>query len=1213
LLAQNAINQITSSYASFDADSAPIGVDNRCTACISHSLQDFTSPPIPSAKSIIGFGGTQTKGIKVGTVKWSWADDNGQVHDHIIPNTYYVPTSGIRLLSPQHWMQTLPDDLKTTSSCQTTSDNVTLQWGQYSRTIPLAGNNVATFNLAPGFSKFHAFCAEITDNIYTYDNNPICLSNQIPAPPVPVRTTPLLATFDFDDHLKTMIQEELQREQDLGPSALAPTHSSSEAEFLHYHYKYGHVSPKRIQALARQGVLPRRLATCNIPICTACLYGKATKRPWRSKPAKDHVPPTHPGQPGDCVSVDMLSADIPGLIAQLTGIPTYRRYLHAAVYVDQATGYGFVWLQKSVSEEETLEGKLAFERHCRLFNVTVKHYHADNGIFSKNAWTQSCIQERQSLTLAGVSAHHQNGVAERRIRELRALARTMLIHAQRRWPQAITTNLWPYAIRMANDVLNATPNLQHKTKEPAELLFSGSTITSNPKHWHHFGCPAYVLAQPLQASQNIYHKWRERAVLGIYLGKSPQHSKEVALVLNLTTGLVSPQFHVKLDSTFKSLEEQGLEVPTSLWQTKCGFRVDSTPRRMEPVVEQQPRIIPGTDTQHDTTNEQVPEASAHSEGDQSQATPQEEPPLRRSTRIRKPVDRLTYAWYSEIISDIPGEIMCLSAMYPDEGITEDPLLALAASSDPDIMYYHQAMREPDKKQFIKAMVQEVEGQIKNNNFSIIERSQVPQGTKVLPAVWAMRRKRRIATGEVYKWKARLNIDGSKQIHGQDYNETYAPVATWASIRLMLIHSIINKWHTRQIDYVQAYTQADIEKDTYMEIPKGFEAEKEGDFVLKVHKNIYGQKQAGLVWNKHLVERLKRVGFKQCETDPCVFVKGSIMYVLYTDDSILMGPDPEELDKLIQEMKDCGLDLTVEGDISDFLGVKIDYKSDGTIHLTQPQLINSILKELHLNRPDTKGKTTPAASSKILSRHQGSKDFDGHFHYRRVIGKLNYLEKSTRPEIAYAVHQCARFTANPKEEHGNALKWLGRYLFATKDRGLILKPSGDSFDVYVDSSFAGDWFPEGAMDDVDTARSRYGYIVMYQGCPITWASKMQTEVALSSTESEYIGLSHTLRNVIPLIELMKELQGLHEGFMKKHPRVHCKLFEDNSGAIELAKVPKIRPRTKHINIKYHHFRQYVATEQVEILKIDTKDQPADMLTKPVDQSTLEKHRLMVMGW
>jgi ATP-binding cassette subfamily B (MDR/TAP) protein 1 len=240
-------------------------------------------------------------------------------------------------------------------------------------------------------------------------------------------------------------------------------------------------------------------------------------------------------------------------------------------------------------------------------------------------------------------------------------------------------------------------------------------------------------------------------------------------------------------------------------------------------------------------------------------------------------------------------------------------------------------------------------------------------------------------------------------------------------------------------------------------------------------------------------------------------------------------------------------------------------------------------------------------------------FDGHFNYRRVIGKLNYLEKSTRPDIAYAVHQCARFVSDPRVEHGNAVKWLGRYLYGTKDKGIILKPQGKSFDVFVDADFAGNWNSEEAGEDDSTARSRYGYIIRYMGCPILWASKLQTEIALSSTESEFIGLSHALRTTIPLMELVKELKshGFKMGSTK--PKVHCQVFEDNTGAIEIATVPKMRPRTKHINIKYFHFRDYVEHGEIVVEKIATEDQPSDMLTKPLNETLLNRHRGFVMGW
>ena len=172
----------------------------------------------------------------------------------------------------------------------------------------------------------------------------------------------------------------------------------------------------------------------------------------------------------------------------------------------------------------------------------------------------------------------------------------------------------------------------------------------------------------------------------------------------------------------------------------------------------------------------------------------------------------------------------------------------------------------------------------------------------------------------------------------------------------------------------------------------------------------------------------------------------------------------------------------------------------------------------------KPRSTPAASSKVLTRHSQSPNFDGSFNYRSVIGKLNYLEKATRSDISFAVHQCARFVSEPKKEHGEAVRWLGRYLKGTRDKGTIMRPmSGRDLEVYVDASFCGDWCHEEAAMDRDTARSRHGYIIQYAGCPLLWKSQLQTEIAMSSTESEYTGLSYALRDAIPIMELLKEMK------------------------------------------------------------------------------------------
>jgi hypothetical protein len=556
--------------------------------------------------------------------------------------------------------------------------------------------------------------------------------------------------------------------------------------------------------------------------------------------------------------------------------------------------------------------------------------------------------------------------------------------------------------------------------------------------------------------------------------------------------------------------------------------------------------------------------------------------------------------------------------WEDSGYEDQhPMMAFAASADPDTMYYHEAMREPDRDEFKTAMEKEVQSHTENGVWEIVPASSVPTGTKVLPAVWAMKRKRRIATREVYKWKARLNIDGSKQEEGVNYWETFSPVASWAAIRMVLIITLIHGWTTKQIDFVLAYTQADVECELFMAIPKGFEVDgNTNDYVLKLHKNLFGQKQAGRVWNKHLVEKLMQIGFISSNIDECLFYKGNAVLVLYTDDSILAGPDSQELEDIIQAMMEVGLKLTVEGDISDFLGVQINRLDDNKFELSQPHLIAEVIKELHLDGKNVAIKRTPGASSRPLLRHLDEPSFDGHFNYRRVIGQMNYLEKCSRLDISCAVHQGARFVSNPRYQHGKALKWLGRYLVGTQDKGMIYSPSEQSFDVYVDASYTGDWDPQNAEWDPDTARSRTGYVILYASCPVIWASKLQSEIALSTTEAEYLAISTAIREVLPLMELIQEMQMHGCGLSATTPTLHCRVFEDNSGAVELAtsvKNPKMRPRTRHINTKYHHFRDKVQDGSISIHPVTTDEMLADILTKICNEETHTRLRKQLIGW
>jgi len=237
----------------------------------------------------------------------------------------------------------------------------------------------------------------------------------------------------------------------------------------------------------------------------------------------------------------------------------------------------------------------------------------------------------------------------------------------------------------------------------------------------------------------------------------------------------------------------------------------------------------------------------------------------------------------------------------------------------------------------------------------------------------------------------------------------------------------------------------------------------------------------------------------------------------------------------------------------------------------------------------------------------------------LVGQLNYLAATTRPDIQFSVHQCARFCEKPMMSHEKAIKRIVRYLKRTKDQGLVMHvDQSKGIECFVDADFAGSFNKEKPTNPRDCL-SRTGYVVKFAGCPIVWSSKLQTMIALSTTEAEYMALSKAAREVIYLMNLMEELQRNGVKLVTSQPKIQCKMFEDNAGAIELAKLPKLRPRTKHMAIQYHHFRTWTVQglngeePKIKVEYVPTTLQEADILTKPLPRVQFEKLRLRLCGW
>ena len=446
--------------------------------------------------------------------------------------------------------------------------------------------------------------------------------------------------------------------------------------------------------------------------------------------------------------------------------------------------------------------------------------------------------------------------------------------------------------------------------------------------------------------------------------------------------------------------------------------------------------------------------------------------------------------------------------------------------------------------------------------------------------------------------------------------------------------------SKQIDFVQAFPQAPLNDDVYMRIPQGWTLNEQTNKLtqhadpkfrdsvncIKLKRNLYGCKQASKNFYDHITAGLAAEGFQPSSVDPCLWLRNDCMICLYVDDCVIFANNESIISSFISNMKDRGYLLQDEGDIENFLGVNITKKPNGKYEMKQTGLIHDILNDLGLNHPQTKYCKNTVPATGILHADLDLPEFTESWNYRSLIGKLNFLALNSRPDIAFAVHQCARFCSNLRESHGAAVKRIGRYLKNTPDSGLIFDPSGDhSLHAFCDADFAGTWTSTCSAKR-SSALSRTGFVILYSGCPILWHSKLQTEIALSTCEAEYIALSQCARVLIPLCRLLKDISEIFKptGTTTTLCRGPSKflsclgrsvILEDNESCVRLALDSENRysPRTRHISVKWHHFREQIQKQWLTVQKVRTQDNWADIFTKALAQPQFEKLRNEMMGW
>jgi histone deacetylase 1/2 len=535
----------------------------------------------------------------------------------------------------------------------------------------------------------------------------------------------------------------------------------------------------------------------------------------------------------------------------------------------------------------------------------------------------------------------------------------------------------------------------------------------------------------------------------------------------------------------------------------------------------------------------------------------------------------------------------------------------AGRSDPDTYTYEQAMASPYREQFIAAMLREIRELEAHGTWDEVYQSEA--GAKIVPTTWTFKIKRK-PDNSIDKHKGRFCIRGDLESDRKE-DTTFAPLAAWSTIRIVLILAVILGWFTCTCDFSNAFVQAKIDKPTWIHLPRGFKSTLPGRACLSLNRSLYGSSISPRLWYEHLSRVLvENLEFSKSDYDPCLFYKKDMMVALYCDDCCIACAHEEIAEQLVTDLNKHNLKLTKEDSLESFLGIKFERDSTGAIHMTQPGLIEKIVETMDMK--GCKPMWTPAAPECLGKDPEGA-PMDEDWNYASVVGMLLYLSTNTRPDIAFAVSQVGRFTNDPKESHAKAVKRIVRYLAATKDKGTIVQPTGKlDLEAFVDSDFGG-LYGRDPDRDPSSAKSRMGYIVKLSGCPLIWKSQLLPEITISTLESEYSSCSLCLRAVLPLRRLLIDLaKGI--GLPDSHTSaIHARVFQDNNGALAVINNERLTSRTKYFHLKWHHFWGHSTanggTGEFTAVRVETSLQDADYLTKGLPRSPHEENRYRVQGW
>ena len=586
------------------------------------------------------------------------------------------------------------------------------------------------------------------------------------------------------------------------------------------------------------------------------------------------------------------------------------------------------------------------------------------------------------------------------------------------------------------------------------------------------------------------------------------------------------------------------------------------------------------------------------------------PPRRRAARLqtRANIADHTAAFINEYIPVrdthelLPADLSLDN--FPD---VEEVLSTLADGSleptvhDDDEPLWAQAITSDEREYWIAGGRDELRSLEDLKVFVLVPRSEMPRGHRPLKGKLVCKCKRD-NTGKIIRYKVRYVAKGFAQRYGVDYDKTTAPTVRLESFRSILHLAASHNWELRQFDIKTAFLHGVLpETETmFMEQPPGFEVPGKEEWVMKLMKSIYGMKQASRIWNQTFHKAVSQWGFERLSCEWCVYHQtsptGTTIFAVHVDDIITTGSSIEEVDHFRNLLK-SQWEITELGEPNFALGIAISRdRPNRTISISQSVKIDQLAEEygqndahpvdtpmipgLQLRRPD-KSAPVPYDITKWMEQTP----------YRPLVGSLMYLAVATRPDISYAVSRLSSFLDCYRLEHWNAAIRVLRYLKGTRSYTLSLGGNNPiALSSYSDSDYA---------NCMDTSRSVGGYCFTLGSGMVSWSSRKQKTVADSSCYAEYIALHDASHEVVFLRQLLDGLRSLPAG--------PTRLLCDNDAASRLAEDHVWHSHTKHIRVKYHYTRELVLTGECSVLRVGSKDNITDILTKPLARSNFQRLR------